>query len=103
MWFDATGKRLPAPLFPGFDTLATLEHIGQTGYDYTWFILNRRIIAKEFALSGSEQNPDITGQERAGHGALSGCCRSARTDPEVHGPWAGFRRASARSRISWPG
>jgi predicted oxidoreductase len=62
MWFDATGQRLPAPLYPGFDTLATLAHIGQTGYDYTWFILNRRIIEREFALSGSEQNPDLTGQ-----------------------------------------
>jgi predicted oxidoreductase len=62
MWFDALGRRLPAPLYPGFDTLATLEYIGRTGYDHTWFILNRRIIAKEFALSGSEQNPDITGQ-----------------------------------------
>ena len=62
MWFDARGRRLPAPLYPGFDTLATLEYIGKSGYDHTWFILNRRIIAKEFALSGSEQNPDITGQ-----------------------------------------
>ena len=62
LWFDATGKRLPVPLFPGFDTLATLEHIGQTGYDYTWFVLNRRIIEREFALSGSEQNPDLTGK-----------------------------------------
>jgi hypothetical protein len=62
MWFDALGQRLPAPLYPGFDTLATLEYIGKSGYDHTWFILNRRIIAREFALSGSEQNPDITGQ-----------------------------------------
>jgi predicted oxidoreductase len=62
MWFDATGKRLPPPLFPGFDTLATLAHIGTTGHDHTWFILNRRIIEREFALSGSEQNPDITGK-----------------------------------------
>src|ERR1700761_7575204 len=62
MWFDATGRRLPAPLFPGFDTMATLAHIGRSGYDHTWFILNRRIIEREFALSGSEQNPDITGR-----------------------------------------
>jgi predicted oxidoreductase len=60
LWLDASGDRLPAPLLPGFDTLATLEHIGKTGYDYTWFILTRKIIEKEFALSGSEQNPDIT-------------------------------------------
>lgn len=62
MWFDAKGKRLPAPLFPGFDTLGTLKYIMQTGYDYTWFVLNQKIIRKEFALSGSEQNPDLTGK-----------------------------------------
>ncbi|WP_342360128.1 FAD-binding dehydrogenase [Terrarubrum flagellatum] len=62
LWFDARGMRLPAPLFPGFDTLATLAHLRTTGFDHSWFILNRSIIAKEFALSGSEQNPDLTGK-----------------------------------------
>ena len=65
LWLDATGQRLPVPLFPGFDTLGTLEHIMRTGYDHTWFVLTQKIIEKEFALSGSEQNPDLTGQERA--------------------------------------
>ncbi|KAH6647371.1 fumarate reductase/succinate dehydrogenase flavoprotein-like protein [Truncatella angustata] len=60
LWLDATGKRLPPFLFPGSDTLATLEYIGKTGYDHTWFILDQTIIAREFALSGSEQNPDLT-------------------------------------------
>ena len=60
MWFDATGKRLPAPLYPGYDTLGQLEHIMKTGYDYSWFVLTQSIIKKEFALSGSEQNPDLT-------------------------------------------
>ena len=60
MWFDATGKRLPSPLYPGYDTLGQLEHIMATGYDYSWFILTQSIIRKEFALSGSEQNPDLT-------------------------------------------
>jgi len=60
LWLDATGHRLPAPYFPGFDTLGTLQHIMQTGYDYSWFILTQKIIEKEFALSGSEQNPDLT-------------------------------------------
>jgi predicted oxidoreductase len=60
LWIDARGKRLPVPLYPGFDTLGTLKHIMQTGYDYSWFILTRKIIEKEFALSGSEQNPDFT-------------------------------------------
>ncbi|HYK70924.1 MAG TPA: FAD-binding dehydrogenase [Streptosporangiaceae bacterium] len=60
LWLDARGRPLPAPLFPGFDTLGTLEHIMTTGYDYTWFVLTSKIIEREFALSGSEQNPDLT-------------------------------------------
>ncbi|NMI57218.1 MULTISPECIES: FAD-binding dehydrogenase [unclassified Streptomyces] len=62
LWLDARGNRLPVPLFPGFDTLGTLEHIMKTGYEYTWFVLDQKIIGKEFALSGSEQNPDLTGK-----------------------------------------
>ncbi|MGI5448923.1 FAD-binding dehydrogenase [Streptomyces sp. CA-243310] len=62
LWLDATGRRLPVPLFPGFDTLGTLDHIMRTGHDHTWFVLNQRIIGKEFGLSGSEQNPDLTGK-----------------------------------------
>ena len=62
LWFDATGKRLPVPLFPGFDTLGTLEYLRSTGYDHSWFVLTQSIIEKEFALSGSEQNPDLTGK-----------------------------------------
>jgi len=62
LWLDARGSRLPVPLYPGFDTLATLKYILSTGYDYSWFILTRKIIEKEFALSGSEQNPDFTGK-----------------------------------------
>lgn len=76
VWLDATGERLPVPLFPGFDTLGTLEHIVSTGYDYSWFVLTQAIIEKEFALSGSEQNPDLTGKsvrellrQRLGKGA----------------------------------
>ncbi|WP_417511636.1 FAD-binding dehydrogenase [Microbacterium sp.] len=63
LWLDATGKRLPVPLFPGFDTLGTLEHLRTTGHDHSWFITTRQIIEKEFALSGSEQNPDLTGKD----------------------------------------
>ena len=62
LWIDALGNRLPAPYFPGFDSLGTLRHILSTGYDYSWFVLTKRIIGKEFALSGSEQNPDLTGK-----------------------------------------
>ena len=78
VWLDATGHRLPAPLFPGFDTLGTLEHIVSTGYDHSWFVLTQAIIEKEFALSGSEQNPDLTGKsvrdllkQRLGKGAAA--------------------------------
>ncbi|WP_136709822.1 FAD-binding dehydrogenase [Agromyces sp. H66] len=63
LWFDAEGRRLPAPLFPGFDTLGTLEHIVATGHAHSWFVLTQKIIEKEFALSGSEQNPDLTGKD----------------------------------------
>jgi uncharacterized protein len=63
MWFDALGRRLPVPLFPGFDTLGTLAHIGTTGYEHTWFVTTKKIVEKEFALSGSEQNPDLTGKD----------------------------------------
>ncbi|WP_146344717.1 FAD-binding dehydrogenase [Falsiphaeobacter marinintestinus] len=60
MWFDATGNRLLPPCLPGFDTLTTLREILKTGYDYSWFVLTQKVIEKEFALSGSEQNPDLT-------------------------------------------
>ena len=60
IWLDADGNRLPAPCFPGFDTLGTLSHLRGTGADHSWFVLTRKVIEKEFALSGSEQNPDLT-------------------------------------------
>ncbi|MBY6157974.1 FAD-binding dehydrogenase [Pseudooceanicola nitratireducens] len=60
LWFDAKGQRMEAPCLPGFDTLATLRRILSTGEDHSWFILTQAIIKKEFALSGSEQNPDFT-------------------------------------------
>ncbi|WP_336823250.1 FAD-binding dehydrogenase [Sporosarcina sp. USHLN248] len=62
IWLDAEGNRFPAPNFPGFDTLGTLQAIQETNYDYSWFILTEKMIEKEFALSGSEQNPDLTGK-----------------------------------------
>ncbi|BBL81632.1 FAD-binding dehydrogenase [Thermus thermophilus] len=62
LWVDATGKRLPPPLFPGFDALETLRYLRSTGFDWSWFILDLATLKKEFALSGSEQNPDLTGR-----------------------------------------
>ncbi|MFJ5281052.1 FAD-binding dehydrogenase [Streptomyces parvulus] len=70
LWFDALGHRLPEPCLPGYDTLGTLRHLrtadGLAEHDHSWFILTQKIIEKEFALSGSEQNPDITAKDRAG-------------------------------------
>ena len=63
LWLDARGRRFPAPNFPGFDTLGTLGAIRESGFDYSWFVLTEKIIEKEFALSGSEQNPDLTGKD----------------------------------------
>lgn len=62
LWLDARGQRLPGPLWPGFDTMGTLEYLRRTGFDYSWFVLDQKIIRREFALSGSEQNPDLTGK-----------------------------------------
>ncbi|WP_285725185.1 FAD-binding dehydrogenase [Psychromicrobium xiongbiense] len=68
LWFDALGRRLPAPYLPGYDTLGTLKHLrtapGLADHDHSWFIVTERMIEKEFALSGSEQNPDITNRDR---------------------------------------
>jgi hypothetical protein len=63
LWLDARGRRLPTPLFPGFDALGALRHVTGTGYDHSWFLLDRSTIGPEFALSGSEQNPDLTGKD----------------------------------------
>ncbi|MFI6157557.1 FAD-binding dehydrogenase [Kitasatospora sp. NPDC051170] len=87
LWLDATGRRLPVPLFPGFDTLGTLEHIMASGHEHTWFVLNQRIIEKEFTLSGSEQNPDLTG--RSVRGVLG------RALPGAPGPVQAFLRHGA--------
>ena len=88
LWLDARGRRLPVPLFPGFDTLGTLAHIGKTGYDHSWFILTKKIIEREFALSGSEQNPDLTGKSvRA--------VLKERLGPGIPSPIAAFMREGA--------
>ncbi|MGH3095206.1 MAG: FAD-binding dehydrogenase [Streptosporangiales bacterium] len=88
LWVDARGQRLPAPLFPGFDSLGAIEHITRAGDQYSWFVLNRRILGREFALSGSEQNPDLTDKnvrllaERVLPGALGPVEQFARRCPD---------------------
>lgn len=79
LWLDARGHRLPTPLFPGFDTLGTLSYLTTTSSPHSWFILNQRIIEKEFALSGSEQNPDLTGKSLP--------LLARRRGPEPPDPW----------------
>jgi len=62
LWLDGSGTRLPVPGLPGFDTLGTLKLLRESGHDHSWFVLTQAIIEKEFALSGQEQNPDLTGK-----------------------------------------
>ena len=66
LWLDATGRRLPVPFLPGFDTLGTLGHLARSGHGHSWFVLTQRMLEKEIALSGSEQNPDLTGRSVLG-------------------------------------
>jgi predicted oxidoreductase len=67
MWFDALGRRLPAPGIPGHDTLGTLRLLRTdpdiAAFDHSWFVASQKIVEKEFALSGSEQNPDLTNHD----------------------------------------
>jgi predicted oxidoreductase len=92
LWLDANGRRLPIPLFPGFDALGALEHIVRAGHEHSWFLLNRTILGKEFALSGSEQNHDLTERstrelvKRVMPGAVTHVDEFARRCPDfVHG------------------
>ena len=66
LWLDGAGRRLPAPLFPGFDALGALEHIARSGIDHSWLVLDAKVFGRELALSGSEQNPDLTGKSIRG-------------------------------------
>src|SRR5512142_2967492 len=66
LWLDANGVRLPPPLFPGFDALGALEQIARAGHDRSWLVLDSKVFARELALSGSEQNPDLTGRSIRG-------------------------------------
>ena len=80
LWLDALGERLEPPCLPGFDTMATLKRILSTGHEHSWFILTQKIIKKEFALSGSEQNPDLTSKSLL---AVIKARRGATATPQV--------------------
>ncbi|MBC8093760.1 MAG: FAD-binding dehydrogenase, partial [Pseudonocardia sp.] len=87
LWFDARGNRFGAPNFPGFDTLSSLKAITDTGFDHSWFVLTQKIVEKEFALSGSEQNPDLTGKDIA--------ATLSRVRPGAPGPVEAFKKYGA--------
>lgn len=111
LWLDADGGRLPAPLFPGFDALGALRHITGRGDSYSWFVLNRQIMETEFALSGSDQNPDLTGKdlrllaERVLPGAVGPVARFAQESedfvwaPTVRELAAGMNALTGEDRI----
>ena len=104
MWFDA--RRPPAARrrsSPASTPSARCDHLRHTGHDHSWFVLTRTIIEKEFALSGSEQNPDLTGQ--AASGRCSARVRHGRTRPGggVPAPRRGLRRRRHAAPSSSPG
>lgn len=66
LWLDGAGQRLPPPLFPGFDALGALERVARSGIDHSWLVLDASVFGRELALSGSEQNPDLTGKSIRG-------------------------------------
>lgn len=111
LWLDADGHRLPAPLFPGFDALGALMHLTEHGHEHSWFVLNKAVMVKEFAFSGSDMNPDLTGKsvrqllKRVTSGATP-VVEFAKTSPDfvwaddVAGLAAGMNALTGTSQIS---
>ncbi len=57
LWLDHTGRRIgPEPLVTGFDTHELCQQVAAQHKPWTWHLLNWRIAAKEFAISGAEHN-----------------------------------------------
>lgn len=60
LWLDHKGERIgPQPLVTGFDTHELCQRVAAQDKPYTWHLMNWRIAAKEFAISGAEHNPRI--------------------------------------------
>ena len=60
LWLNHRGERIgPAPLVTGFDTNWLCQRVAEQEKPYTWHLLNWRIAAKEFAISGAEHNQRI--------------------------------------------
>lgn len=58
LWLDPDGNPVgPDPMVTGFDTNGLCRQV--VSYPYTWQVLNRKILAKELAISGAEHNPNI--------------------------------------------
>jgi uncharacterized protein len=72
LWMDATGRRIgPRPLIAGFDTREVIKRICAVAEEkaipkYSWQILNRKIMLKEFAISGAESNRVIREKSKLG-------------------------------------
>ena len=60
LWLNHRGERIgPAPLVTGFDTHWLCQRVAEQEQPWTWHLLNWRIAAKEFAISGAEHNQRI--------------------------------------------
>ena len=60
LWLDHTGRRIgPEPLVTGFDTHELCQRVAAQPRPWTWHLLNWRIAAKEFAISGAEHNQRV--------------------------------------------
>lgn len=60
LWLNHRGERIgPEPLVTGFDTHWLCQRVAEQEKPWTWHLLNWRIAAKEFAISGAEHNARI--------------------------------------------
>jgi len=64
LWLNHRGERIgPEPLVTGFDTHWLCQRVAAQEKPWTWHLLNWRIAAKEFAISGAEHNQRIRDQQ----------------------------------------
>lgn len=67
LWLDHRGERIgPEPLVTGFDTHWLCQRVAAQQQPWTWQLLNWRIGAKEFAISGAEHNQRIRDRQLLG-------------------------------------
>lgn len=67
LWVNANGKRIgPVPLVTAYDTRFLVEQICKQPGGYSWQVLNRRIMERELAVSGSEYMTDFRDKKRWG-------------------------------------